>query len=75
MKMQYRQQVALVGALIGAVLGALAALIYLDYFANEEAPAVRETRLGFGDVARLATATFALVRQVTEISRRDGGSD
>lgn len=74
MKMEYRQQVAFVGALVGAVLGALGALLYLDYFADQEGRAGKEMKLGFGDVARLATATFALVRQINEMSGKRAGS-
>ncbi|HBY92623.1 MAG: hypothetical protein M5U01_29420 [Ardenticatenaceae bacterium] len=74
MNLQYRQQIALIGALVGAALGALGALIYLDYFSEQQASAGQAARLGFGDMARLATATFALVRQISEIGRKDGKS-
>lgn len=70
MKMSYRQQITFVGALVGAVLGALGALLYLDYMTDGEISDTKEMTLGFGDMARLATATFALVRQVNEMANR-----
>ncbi|HYN89255.1 MAG TPA: hypothetical protein VER55_12020 [Ardenticatenaceae bacterium] len=70
MSLQYRQQVAFVGALIGAIVGVVGALIYLDYISDQEDVATHaEVRLGFGDMARLATAAFALVRQINEMSK------
>jgi gas vesicle protein len=55
--------------LIGAMLGAVAALIWLDRFSDRELPVTKATTLGFGDAARLATATISLVRQVYEMTK------
>ncbi len=67
MNLQYRQQVTFVGMLIGAVLGAVGAALWLDHLSGKELPESAATKLGFGDMARIATATVALVRQVNEM--------
>ncbi|HEX8681190.1 MAG TPA: hypothetical protein VF707_02680 [Ardenticatenaceae bacterium] len=69
MQVSYRQQVTFVGMLIGAMLGAVAALIWLDRLSGRKLPATKATTLGFGDAARIATATISLVRQVYEMTK------
>lgn len=69
MNVSYRQQVTFMGMLIGAALGAIGAMVWMDHLAGEELPKTKATTVGFGDMARLATATIALVRQVNEMTR------
>ncbi len=68
MKIQYRQQVTFVGMLIGAMLGAVGALLWLDHLSGREIPETKATTVGFGDMARIATAILALVRQVNALA-------
>ncbi len=68
MQLKYRQQVTFAGMLLGAVLGALGALLWLDYLSGEEIPETKATTIGFGDAARIATATIALLRQLSEMA-------
>jgi L-cysteine desulfidase len=67
MQLSYRQQVTFLGMLIGAVVGAIGAALWMDYLSDGELSETRVASLGFGDVARLATATLALVRQVNDL--------
>ncbi|MCB0078335.1 MAG: hypothetical protein KDD73_13050 [Anaerolineales bacterium] len=68
MDVEYRQQITFVGMLIGAVLGALGAQMWLDRQSdNENADAVN---LGYGDLARIGAATFALVRQINDMNKK-----
>ena len=69
MRLQYRQQVTFLGMLVGATLGAVAALVWLDRLAGEEIEASKATTVGFGDIARILTASFALVRQINEMAK------
>jgi hypothetical protein len=69
MNLNYRQQITFMGMLIGAALGAIGALVWLDHLSGREIPKTQATTIGFGDMARLATATVALVRQVNEMTR------
>lgn len=66
MHLSYRQQVTFSGMLIGAMVGAIGALIWLDYRSDHKLQR-QAAALGFGDVARIVTATMALVRQVNEM--------
>lgn len=69
MDLQYRQKVTFTGMLLGAMLGAIGAIVWLDYLSGREIPATKATTVGFGDMARIATATLALVRQINEMAR------
>lgn len=69
MQVHYRQQVTFLGMLVGAMLGAVGALIWLDYLSGREIPETQATTIGFGDAARILTATFALARQINEMAR------
>ncbi|MGH2545090.1 MAG: hypothetical protein ACRDIB_20055 [Ardenticatenaceae bacterium] len=69
MELNYRQQVAFSGMLIGAALGAIGATLWLEYLSGREIPRTKATTLGWGDMARIATATIALVRQMNELTK------
>jgi gas vesicle protein len=69
MRLNYRQQITFIGMLVGAMIGAVAALVWLDRLSGREIPATKATTLGFGDAARIATATISLVRQVYEMTK------
>ena len=71
MELQYRQQIAFLGMLVGGILGGLAALLWLDNFSDEELDPNRITKVGYGDMARLATATVALVRQINSLAQEN----
>jgi len=71
MELQYRQQIAFFGMLVGAILGGLAALLWLDNFSDADLEENRVTKVGYGDMARLATATVALVRQINALAKED----
>ena len=71
MELQYRQQIAFFGMLVGAILGGLAALLWLDNFSDADLEENRVAKVGYGDMARLATATVALVRQINALAKED----
>ncbi len=71
MELQYRQQIAFFGMLVGAIVGGIAALLWLDNFTEPELEENRVTKVGYGDMARLATATIALVRQINSLAKED----
>lgn len=69
MNVNYRQQVTFTGMLIGAMLGAVGATLWLQYLSSSDQVAkTKATTLGFGDMARIVTATLALLRQVNELT-------
>ncbi len=69
MELNYRQQVTFMGMLAGAAIGMVGATIWLDHLSGREIPENKSTKIGYGDLARFATATIALVRQVNELTR------
>lgn len=71
MELQYRQQFAFFGMLVGGILGGLAALLWLDNFSDADLEENRVTKVGYGDMARLATATVAIVRQINALAKED----
>ena len=71
MELQYRQQIAFFGMLVGAIVGGIAALLWLDNFTEPELEENRVTKVGYGDMARLATATIALIRQINSLAKED----
>lgn len=68
MKLQYRQQVTIIGGVIGAAIGAIVALLWLDYQTDSELTAKKMSRLQVGDMARIGTAVFAIARQIYELA-------
>ncbi len=66
--LNYRQQVTFTGMLVGAVVGAIGATLWLEYLSGRELPENEATSIGFGDMARIVTATIALVRQVNALT-------
>ena len=70
MDLGYRQQVAFMGMLVGAVVGGVAAVLWLDYRGDEELDRTK-AKMGYGDLARLTTATISLVRQVNQMAKLD----
>jgi gas vesicle protein len=68
MKLQYRQQVTVIGAIIGAALGSIIALFWLDRATDSEATTKKLVRLNAGDAARIGTALFAIARQIYELA-------
>lgn len=71
MELQHRQQFAFFGMLVGGILGGLAALLWLDNFSDAELEENRVTKVGYGDMARLATATVAIVRQINALAKEE----
>lgn len=68
MKLQYRQQVTIIGAIIGAALGSIIALVWLDRATNSEVTAKKMVRMQAGDAARIGTAILAIARQIYELA-------
>ena len=73
MDLQYRQQIAFLGMLVGAITGGIAALLWLDYVSDHDASEVQTSKVGFGDMARIAAATVALARQIHSLAEIDEG--
>ncbi|MGB0388352.1 MAG: hypothetical protein ACPGWR_26330 [Ardenticatenaceae bacterium] len=69
MELQYRQQVAVLGMLIGSIVGGIVALLWLDNFSEPELTENKVAKLGYGDMARIATATVAIVRQLNDLAK------
>ena len=68
MTLDYRRQVTFTGMILGAIVGAIGAMVWLDYLSGRELPATKQTTVGFGDMARVVTATLAIVRQINELA-------
>jgi hypothetical protein len=68
MKLQYRQQVTLIGAIIGATVGCIVALFWLDRATGSEKTQKKLVRMQAGDMARIGTAVVALARQIYELA-------
>jgi gas vesicle protein len=68
MKLEYRQQVTVIGAIIGAAVGSLVALFWLDRATHSEKTTKKLVRMQAGDMARIGTAVFALARQIYELA-------
>jgi gas vesicle protein len=68
MKLQYRQQVTVIGAIIGAAVGSVVALFWLDRATKNDAMTKKMVRLQAGDMARIGTAIFAIARQIYELA-------
>lgn len=74
--MSSRNQFILIGAIVGAILGSAAAYAYLQsqrtggLFATKKVNGREvQVKAGAGDYFRIATAVFALVRQIQGMVR------